>query len=210
MKRLSIVLAIVFVTFGFTLQAQAQMTIDSSGNVEISGSGNGVVFPDRTVQTSASAPTWSQLLPVAERFTLVMNDEAVLDNETGLVWERSPRPPEILEARWYYACAQCLINTVGGRQGWRLPAYQELSSLLDLSETDPPALPAGHPFIGVQTSNLYWTSSPAVVGFGTPPHAFIGPYPSAMAALVLVMTKTYCLSGVFEEVIDQRHIDQAI
>ena len=91
MKRLSIVLAIVFVTFGLTIQAQAQMTIDSSGNVKISGSGTGIIFPDGTKQSTASAPTWHQILPAADRFKLVMNSNAaVLDRETGLVWEKSP------------------------------------------------------------------------------------------------------------------------
>ena len=164
MKRLSIVLAIVFVTFGFTLQAQAQMTIDSSGNVEISGSGNGVVFPDRTVQTSASAPTWSQKLAGAERFTLVLNDEAVLDNETGLVWDKSPDTTELI---WSNACAYCYIKDEGGRKGWRPPTIEELASLVDSSQSDP-ALPAGHPFIGVQSSNVYWSSTPTAGVPGTP------------------------------------------
>ena len=166
MKRLSIVLAIVFVTFGFTLQAQALMTIDSLGNVEISGSGNGVVFPDRTAQTTASAPTWSQILPVAERFTLVLNDVAVLDNETGLVWEKSPGGA-ISGGTWGYACVVCYAKIVGGRSGWRLPTVEELSSLVDSSEADP-ALPVGHPFIGVQSSNVYWSSTAKFVVPATP------------------------------------------
>ena len=81
MKRLSIVLAIVFVTFVLTTQAQAQMTLDSSGNVKISGDGNGIVFPDGTVQSSASTPTWHQILPGPGRFILVMNNGGVLDRE---------------------------------------------------------------------------------------------------------------------------------
>ena len=33
---------------------------------------------------------WSQILPAATRFQLVMGGAAVLDRETGLVWEQSP------------------------------------------------------------------------------------------------------------------------
>jgi len=155
MKRLSIVLAIVFVTFGFTIQAQAKMTIDSSDNVEISGSGAGIIFPDGTKQSTASAPTWHQILPAADRFKLVMNnDEAVLDRETGLVWDKSPSTTKM---SWISARSHCYKKEVGGRKGWRLPAIEELASLVDTSQSNP-ALPAGHPFTNVQSS-VYWSSS---------------------------------------------------
>jgi hypothetical protein len=35
-------------------------------------------------------PTWSAILPAESRFKLVMGNAAVLDRETGLVWEQSP------------------------------------------------------------------------------------------------------------------------
>jgi hypothetical protein len=37
-------------------------------------------------------PSWDQTLPVATRFIVLSNmgSNAVLDRETGLVWERSP------------------------------------------------------------------------------------------------------------------------
>ena len=35
-------------------------------------------------------PTWSQKLPAAQRFVIVLDGAAVLDKETGLVWEKSP------------------------------------------------------------------------------------------------------------------------
>lgn len=45
-------------------------------------------------------PAWSQKLPAAQRFVLVLDGEAVLDKETGLVWERSP---DTTLRNWYVA-----------------------------------------------------------------------------------------------------------
>jgi hypothetical protein len=129
--------------------------LEVAGNIKVSGSGNGVVFPDGTLQTTASAPTWHQILPSADRFKLVMNsDAAVLDKETGLVWEKSP---DTGTRSWTSACTHCYQREVGGRKGWRLPTIEELASLVDTSQSNP-TLPAGHPFIGVQ-SDFYWSSS---------------------------------------------------
>ena len=125
-----------------------------NGNIKIAVSGNGIIFPDETVQTTASAPTWSQILPDAERFTLVMNNEAALDNETGLVWEQTP---DTVERGWSSAIGHCYNREVGGRKGWRLPTIEELSSLVDTSQSRL-VLPAGHPFTNVQSS-YYWSSS---------------------------------------------------
>jgi hypothetical protein len=110
-------------------------------------------------------PSWSQVLPVAERFQLVMSGAAVLDKETGLVWERSPSAGNFL---WDAALFHCLTDTqVGGRKGWRLPKIEELASLVDPTQEDP-ALPAGHPFANIQVldGGPYWsaTSNPGIPG----------------------------------------------
>jgi hypothetical protein len=78
--------------------------------------------------------------------------QAVLDRETGLVWERSP---DANEQFWSDAREFCLDKKVGGRLGWRLPSVWELTSLLDPSVTSGFRLPPGHPFnIALQT---YWS-----------------------------------------------------
>jgi hypothetical protein len=102
-------------------------------------------------------PTWSQKLPAEKRFVLVLDGEAVLDRETGLVWERSP---DTTERTWFNAVNYCYNKNVGGRKGWRPPSVDELASLIDPTLVNP-ALPSGHPFQNVQPGN-YWsgTTSP--------------------------------------------------
>ena len=100
-------------------------------------------------------PTWSQKIDDAsERFVLVLDGGAVLDKETGLVWEQSP---EITTRNWRYACDYCYDREIDGRKGWRLPTIEELASLVH-DTPQGPALPSGHPFDDVQTS-YYWSST---------------------------------------------------
>lgn len=101
-------------------------------------------------------PSWDQTLPAATRFIVLtnMNSAAVLDRETGLVWEQSP---DTNRRNWASAQLHCNQRTVGNRKGWRLPTVQELASLIDPSQSNP-ALPAGHPFTNVQSNN-YWSAT---------------------------------------------------
>ena len=101
---------------------------------------------------------WDQVLPVSQRFVVLpaFNNDAVLDKETGLVWEKSPQTNGVSAANSRLACAN---KAVGGRKGWRVPALPELTSLVDPSVASPgPTLPQGHPFLNVQAAN-YWSSS---------------------------------------------------
>src|SRR5437867_2187969 len=110
---------------------------------------------------------WDKTLPAndpggacpsnSSRFTCVMGGTAVRDNETGLVWERSP---DTDFHSWRLArgfAFGCTAREVGGRKGWRLPSFAELASLVDPSVAGP-SLPAGHPFTNVQ-SNKYWSAT---------------------------------------------------
>jgi hypothetical protein len=102
-------------------------------------------------------PTWSQVLPASERFQVVMNGEAVLDRETGLVWEKAP---DSSTARtWYDAVVYGHNKNVGGRKGWRLPAVEELLSLIDPNSQSGVKFPSGHPFTNVLPDVAYWSST---------------------------------------------------
>jgi hypothetical protein len=87
----------------------------------------------------------------------------VTDKLTGLIWMKNASV--LGAASW----SQALIIANGLKSGdadltdgsvagdWRLPNLRELQSLIDYSSTNP-ALPAGHPFTGVQ-SFFCWSST---------------------------------------------------
>ena len=106
-----------------------------------------------------ATPSWDQQLPASTRFIVLSNwgGAAVLDRETGLVWEKSPSTST--NKGWHSAQSYCNGLAVGNRKGWRLPTIQELASLVDPSVPYPgPTLPAGHPFSNVQSSH-YWSAT---------------------------------------------------
>jgi hypothetical protein len=81
-------------------------------------------------------PAWSQKIACAvgncPRFIELAdwNREAVLDRETGLVWEKSP---DSTPRAFVFAQAHCANLRVGNRKGWRLPMIEELASIIDPS-----------------------------------------------------------------------------
>jgi hypothetical protein len=109
-----------------------------------------------------SNPSWDLQLRCDQaqcpRFVVLskFDDAAVLDRETGLVWERTAVQGQ---ADWSNAQFQCNRLTVANRKGWRLPTIQELATLLDPSVafTGVPALPIGHPFTVAPV--FYWSST---------------------------------------------------
>src|SRR6266851_2411031 len=85
-------------------------------------------------------------------------DDAVFDKETGLVWERSPTTDKkTLDAAVVYSTTR----VVARRKGWRLPAIEELLSLVDPGTTNP-TLPAGHPFVNLKLDYFYWSMSQGI------------------------------------------------
>ena len=101
---------------------------------------------------------WDKNLPIAKRFTILpnFNNEAVRDNNTGLVWERAPANNLV---DWAAATRFCANKVVGGTKGWRLPSVVELASLVDPTVAPMgPTLPAGHPFTNVQSAH-YWSAT---------------------------------------------------
>ena len=127
--------------------------------VAITGSLEPTSVPGSTMRTLEELqPAWSKkITDVSKRFELVLDSAAVLDKETGLVWEKSP---DTTKRTWLTANFYAYDITVGGRDGWRLPTVEELKSLVDRTQSNP-ALPSGHPFTNVQ-SGFYWSSTTSV------------------------------------------------
>lgn len=104
----------------------------------------------------AQAESQDQPATDSGRFVLVLGGEAVKDRKTGLLWEQAP---DSFHGVWSEAPDHCRAKAVGGKQGWRVPTVQELSSLIDRSRHDP-ALPEGHPFSNIKSA-IYWTATPS-------------------------------------------------
>jgi hypothetical protein len=112
---------------------------------------------------------WDTRIDRPRRFVVLaeFRNEAVLDRETQLVWQREPRDQpntSFFQTSFFGAVRHCYSVTSGGRMGWRLPTAEELTSLL-LTETPTsnPAvlravLPPGNPFINILPVR-YWSIS---------------------------------------------------
>jgi hypothetical protein len=88
----------------------------------------------------------------SDRFTCLFGDTVVRDNETGLVWDRSPEANT--QASWQRAIDHCVEREVDGQKGFHLPMIEQLTSLAPLVATD---LNSG-PFSNVQSAD-YWSAS---------------------------------------------------
>jgi hypothetical protein len=117
------------------------------------------------VPAAAKPPIWDKRIDSSKRFKVLkaFDSEAVLDQETGVVWAR-----QITSASttWNVAVGSCLNEQIGGRGGWRLPTAEEIRALI--SAPGGGSLPEPHPFeVG---ANLYWTSTSTPAGDS----AFVG------------------------------------
>lgn len=112
-----------------------------------------------TTAKAVDLRSWDQKITNANQRFIVLgsfNNEAVLDKETQLVWQRAPGSDT---KTWYWAEFQgCGHSAIGGRYGWRLPSRFEFMSLLDATISSGIKLQVGHPFIGVGDGWWYWTN----------------------------------------------------
>ncbi len=144
---------------------------------------------DTASQQPDEQPAWSRRLDAtgfchSARFECVLptaaevTGEAVLDRETGLVWQRTPTAAL---ANWAGSVQYCGSTVTGGRMGWRAPSYSELSSLLDPAVVAPQvSLPPGNPFDLGAGSRTFWAgteNTPAWTETARPAVAFLGSAP---------------------------------
>jgi hypothetical protein len=81
-----------------------------------------------------------------------IDDNEVLDHQTGLIWQRAIA--EIVTYEETHEYAERVIRETS--QAWRVPAIDELASLVDRGRCRPAS---GFPGM---TSTLFWSSSPYV------------------------------------------------
>ena len=153
-----------------------------------------------TAQTTANGPyyawpSWDQTLPSSTRFIVLsnFNSQAVLDRETGLVWERSPSTTAVPG----FTSLDCTNKTVGNRRGWRLPTIHELTSLIDPTQSGP-ALPSGNPFQIQNVSGAYWSATIVDEVDGTSPRAWTMSLHNGFAIFALKSTNglfNWCVRG---------------
>ncbi|MDQ7787434.1 MAG: DUF1566 domain-containing protein [Thermodesulfovibrionales bacterium] len=128
------------------------------------------LLPQMSFAGPTVPPSWYQKLSGTKRFVMVLDGTAVLDKETGLVWEKEPAGAGV---KWVDTFATCAHKVLGARKGWRVPTVEELNSLVDTTNIYP-SLPTGHPFNNIQHT-LYWSSDSGIensnyawyVDFGT-------------------------------------------
>jgi hypothetical protein len=182
-QRLFYAVALVLVVLGFTSNRPEAQTV-----------ANGPYY---------ALPSWNQKLPCpalnnCPRFVVLANwnSEAVLDRESGLVWERAPgtRLNFAPTSTWQGATNSCRQAELGGRMGWRVPTIEELQTLID-ADTPDRSLPPGHPFTNIFTGNfqVYWSATRV---FGTDFAAYVVGYNfTAGSAALNNQNFVWCVRG---------------
>lgn len=149
-------------------------------------------------------PAWAQKLVCTTtsncpRFIVLAdwNSQAVLDRETGLVWQQSPSSGPV---NFETASGRCLNQATGSRAGWRLPTVNEFGSLFDLSVTTVPFLSPGHPFTVPPIEAQFWTLTPSGSGSESRHHTVeydIGPFSTHILSLALNTLDSTPVSNVW-------------
>ncbi len=102
--------------------------------------------------------SWSETINSMARWEIVLDGYAVLDHETGLVWERYPK--DVHKLNLDSARNKCISKRIG-HGGWHIPTVEQLTSFLtagDIPE-NPLFQDALHKHIA--STKRYWTASDA-------------------------------------------------
>lgn len=153
-KRISITAAILSIFAAIFLLAPKPPPTPDAIHTDLATDHDGLGLA--TEHTSLDQKLDQILTPPPSRFELVFNDEAVLDTETNLIWQREAGTA--INA-FIDVIAYCLDLTINNRKGWRVPFLTELTTLLDMSIGAGAKLPNGHPFQNV-VADTYHTSGP--------------------------------------------------
>ena len=111
-------------------------------------------------------------VPAPENRFVLNADGTVVDTLTGLMWIQAPHSLTNNSGThgWNAAVDFCEDLDYAGHSDWRLPNVLEMQSIIDYGQSSP-ALPDGHPFLGVRlefyhTSTTHAADSRSVWGLG--------------------------------------------
>jgi hypothetical protein len=82
-----------------------------------------------------------------------LTTDTVLDNDTGLIWQRNVHTTSII---WDNAKQYCSDLSLGGSNDWRLPTIHELQTIMDVRLYNPAIDPAAFPNTPPEQ---FWSSS---------------------------------------------------
>ncbi len=113
-----------------------------------------ILNPDIYAPTAQYAKVLTELdKPKLERWQ--RNGEIVTDTKLGLMWQDNSRTKST-KKNWKEAKKYCQDLSFGGYNDWKLPSYDELTTIVDYDRCDPAIIPS---FINVNITNPYWSSS---------------------------------------------------
>jgi len=137
---------------------------------------------------------WNRTFPSASRFVVLsdLNNEAFLDRETGLVWNRNVTFPNGVfpSGNWTWAARSCYDDTIGGRGGWRPSTVEELTTLVPptgVQPFPPDLVPSG-------IASFMWTST-TVAGDTSKAWALSLGHVSAQNKTVCCGAAVWCVRG---------------
>ena len=133
-----------------------------------------------------ATPAWDQSLPTSSRYIILtnFNNEAALDRETGLVWERNASEAG---TDWAGAMRVCVDKSTGNRKGWRASTIEELMSLFDGT--------GGHPGSPFGTVFSFMWSSTTVAGATSQAYASVGGHAEPHPKTDCCGTGVWCVRG---------------
>jgi len=153
-------------------------------------------LPEKDAILAEIIRNWQDAHPSDSRFVRMpaFHHDAVLDKDTGLVWELAPQTTRVT---WNEARTTCMGRVTGGKKGWRLPSPTEMRSLVGPAVDAPtPNISPGHPFLNVQPTS-YWTVVPEAnqPSYARYVDAFLG---NVLSFLQIYTYPVWCVRGPME------------
>ena len=158
-----LILATVVMLLPFSIAWSFDLSEIDLGPMEVYPGDPLCAYGSETFDPEAEAHgSWSEK-KTTDRFVVVLNCRGVLDQETGMVWQRYPSAAKL---NWYDARTHCADASIGRKKGWRLATIHEINSLADPS-AGTPEFPSIHPFRfpsafgdpGQPSEGPYWSAT---------------------------------------------------